>query len=257
MKNIPNIFTLLNLFFGCCAIVYCFQVEYVYNDNGEYSTWIILPEKLFISSLFIGLACIVDFLDGFLARLMNQTSELGKQLDSLSDVVSFGVAPSMIVYSFLQQTNLRFSDDIIVPKIMLIPAFIIAMSAAFRLATFNIHQSNDDNFIGVPTPAIGILTASFPLIYWTNTNIYIFNIINSSIFWYLYIIVISYLMVAKIPIFSLKNLTKSSTKKNIFIGLLIIGIVGIFFLKWLIIPLEFILYVLASIYFLKPSQNKL
>ena len=102
MKQIPNLFTLLNLVFGCLAIVFILQNGIAISGDGEGGTWIDIPEKIWMASLFIGLAALVDFLDGFVARIFNATSEMGKQLDSLADVVSFGVAPGMILYQFLR-----------------------------------------------------------------------------------------------------------------------------------------------------------
>ena len=93
MKQIPNLFTLLNLVFGCIAIVFILQTgqSIVYIDRDGFTSWE-LPEKIAMGSLFIFAAGIVDFLDGFVARLFKASSEMGKQLDSLADVVSFGVA---------------------------------------------------------------------------------------------------------------------------------------------------------------------
>ena len=250
-KHIPNLFTLCSLFFGCCAIVYCFQVEYYYNEESEISNWIIFPEKIYLSALFIGLAAIIDFLDGFIARWLQVSSELGKQLDSLADVVSFGVAPSMIVYKFLAQSNQSFFNDGFVPFIALAPAFLIAVAAAYRLGKFNILSNDNIDFMGVPTPAIGILTASFPIIFWTNKNIQIFKILNSPFFWYLFIILVSILMIANIPILSLKKINQNKTKKIIFIALISIGFIGVFLIHWLIIPILFFLYLIASIVYFK------
>src|SRR5258705_389331 len=103
MKQIPNIFTLLNLFFGCCAILFALQTDAITIFQGEdLVTSFNMPEKIYYASLCIGTAAIIDFLDGFLARLLKSTGEMGKQLDSLSDVVSFGVAPAMILYQNLR-----------------------------------------------------------------------------------------------------------------------------------------------------------
>ena len=98
MRQIPNIFTLLNLFFGGMAIIFALQTNTViiYIDQ-HYNSSFNIPEKLTWASICIIIAAIIDFLDGFVARLLKATSELGKQLDSLSDVVSFGVAPSVII----------------------------------------------------------------------------------------------------------------------------------------------------------------
>src|SRR3954470_23448060 len=115
MKHIPNLFTLLNLFFGCIAIIYILQNGIIIVTNDEGAQWLEIPEKIWLASLFIGLAAVVDFLDGFVARLFNATSEMGKQLDSLADLVSFGVAPAMIMYQFLrlsyaqQETGMEIS----------------------------------------------------------------------------------------------------------------------------------------------------
>ena len=91
-KQIPNIITLLNLLFGCLAIVSCFQFGTAASISADGEMFIEIPEKLFLASLFIGIAAVIDFLDGFVARLMKVSSEIGKQLDSLADVVRFGVA---------------------------------------------------------------------------------------------------------------------------------------------------------------------
>ena len=96
IKQIPNIFTLFNLFFGCCAIVFALQTDSIIIFNDGDVTTFNLPEQLALAGIFIGLSGIVDFLDGFVARLFKASSEMGKQLDSLADVVSFGVAPGVI-----------------------------------------------------------------------------------------------------------------------------------------------------------------
>src|SRR5882672_7477397 len=98
MKSIPNLFTLLNLFFGCIAVILILQNGIAVLNYPDGAQFISMPEKVGMASLFIGLAGLVDFLDGLVARLFKATSPLGKQLDSLADVVSFGVAPGMIIY---------------------------------------------------------------------------------------------------------------------------------------------------------------
>ena len=104
MKQIPNLFTLLNLVFGCIAIVFILQTgESILVMESTGVTQVFMPEKIWWGSLFIFGAAIIDFLDGFLARLLKSSSEMGKQLDSLSDVVSFGVAPGLILYQLLRK----------------------------------------------------------------------------------------------------------------------------------------------------------
>src|SRR5580765_764371 len=112
MKHIPNLFTLLNLFFGCCAIVFLLQNGITIFYNGDNPELVDIPEKTLMASLFIGLAALVDFVDGFIARLFKATSAMGKQLDSLADVVSFGVAPGMILYQFLRLSYAKEEDGL-------------------------------------------------------------------------------------------------------------------------------------------------
>ena len=168
MKNIPNLFTLLNLIFGCIAIVYILQVGQsivVLNDQtGAFDPF--FPEKLAWGSMFIFLAAIVDFLDGFVARLFKATSKMGEQLDSLSDMVSFGVAPGMILYQLLRLSFAQQENGLDVSFIALLPAFVFTAAAAWRLAKFNISTEQTNCFVGLPTPSAGLLIASFPLIIW-------------------------------------------------------------------------------------------
>ena len=134
------------------------------SDNGEMI--LMLPEKIYWASAFIGIAAVVDFLDGFVARLLKAGSEMGKQLDSLADVVSFGVAPAMIVYQFLRLSFAQQADGLEISMAWLLPAFIIPCAGAYRLARFNIDTETSTGFKGVPIPAVGLLIASLPLIYW-------------------------------------------------------------------------------------------
>src|SRR5690349_24964029 len=121
-----------------------------------------IPEKIWMASLFIALAAIVDFLDGFAARLFKSDSALGKELDSLADVVSFGVAPGMIVYEFLRMSFAQQENGLNISTLWLLPAFIIPAAGAYRLARFNIDTTQSYGFKGVPIPAAGLLIASFP-----------------------------------------------------------------------------------------------
>ena len=249
MKQIPNIFTLLNLFFGCCAIVFVLQhgITIANDDNG--AQWVIMPEEIWLASLFIGLSAIVDFLDGLVARMFKATSERGKQLDSLADVVSFGVAPSLIIYHFLRLSFAREENGLDISWAVLTPAFIIACAAAYRLAKFNLDAEQQYGFKGVPTPAVGLLIASFPLIYWYSNNETIINLFHTKWVWYAIILILSYLMVSNLPLMAFKF--KDYTLKNNMpkIVLLLIAVLAALLLKWIAVPVIFIAYIALSLIF--------
>ncbi len=251
MKQIPNLFTLLNLVFGCLAIVATLQNGIIIQYNPEGSQLIDIPEKIWMASLFIGLAGLVDFLDGFVARLFNATSEMGKQLDSLADVVSFGAAPSMILYQFLRLSFAKDENGIEASVAWLLPAFFVAAAAAYRLAKFNLDTRQQYGFRGVPTPAVGLLVAAFPLIYWQGDHPVIVNLLLNK--WALYAMIglLCWLMVSNVPIMALKfkNLSvKDNLPKLI---LLVFSVIAVMLLHWLAVPAIFIGYIILSLVFQK------
>ncbi len=249
MKQIPNIFTLLNLFFGCCAIVFVMQHGITITNDNNGAQWVIMPEEIWKASLFIGLAALVDFLDGFIARLFNASSEMGKQLDSLADVVSFGVAPSLIVYHFLRLSYAHEENGLDISWAVLTPAFIIACAAAYRLAKFNVDTQQQYGFKGVPTPAVGLLIASLPLIYWYSNSEMVATIFQNKWFWYALILLLSSLMISNLPLIALK-FKDYSIKKNLpKIILILIAIVAAVLLKWMAVPILFIAYIGVSLLF--------
>ncbi len=244
MKQIPNIFTLLNLFFGCIAIVFALQNTIEITADGQF---VRLTEELYYASLFIGIAAVIDFLDGFVARALNAPSEMGKQLDSLADVVSFGAAPSIILYQFLRMSFIRENEGVETSMLWLMPAFIFACAGAYRLARFNIDTEQSFGFKGVPIPAAGLVVASLPLIYWNMQTEIVYTILMNKWFLYGLIALLSWLMVSKLPLMALKF--KDFTIKNNlpkFI-LVVIAIVAAIFLKWLAIPVVFIAYIILSL----------
>jgi len=250
MKEIPNLFTLLNLFFGCVAVVFALQTESVIiyvNDEYTGSSFNI-PEKLFWAGIFIMVAAIIDFLDGFVARLLKATSPLGKQLDSLADVVSFGVAPGAILYQLIRLGYARQENGLEVSMIWLLPAFILSCAAAYRLGKFNLDENQSYNFRGLPTPAAGLLVASFPLI--LHYDAAVFNIgdllINKWVL-YAWIVLLSYLMLSNIPFMGMKFKDysfKNNIPKVVIAGVAIISAV---FLQWIAVPLVFLCYCILSL----------
>ena len=249
MKQIPNLFTLLNLIFGCLAIIYILQNGISIQYNSEGSQYIDIPEKIWMASLFIAIAAVVDFLDGFVARLFNASSEMGKQLDSLADLVTFGVAPSMIMYQFLRMSFAREEHGINVSILWLAPALLIAGAGAYRLARFNLDTTQAYGFKGVPIPAAGLLIASFPVIYWNTGSEILIDIMLNKWVLYLFIIVISGLMVSKLPLMALK-FKDSSVKSNLpKIILVVFSLLAIVLFQWLSVPVIFIGYIILSLVF--------
>ena len=249
MKQIPNLFTLLNLFLGCIAIVFALQTESISIYVGEdLSTHYNIPEKLSVAACFIFAAAVIDFLDGFVARLMNATSEMGKQLDSLSDVVSFGVAPSVILYQLLRISFIKEENGLETSITWLLPAFIVACAGAYRLARFNIDSSQSYGFKGVPIPAAGLLIASFPLIlHFGNSVINVSEWLTNKWVLYAVIVLVSWLMVSTLPLMALK-FKNYSIKNNIpKIILLAVAVVAALIFNWLAVPIVFIVYIILSL----------
>jgi len=199
MKLIPNLFTLLNLIFGCLAIVFILQTgESIVLLQQEGFTDVNLPEKITWGCFFIFAAGLVDFLDGLVARLFKASSAMGKQLDSLADVVSFGVAPGLILYQLLRVSYAQEENGLDISMAWLLPAFLIPAAAAWRLAKFNLDDEQKSSFKGVPAPAVGLVIASFPLIMHFQTFNLQFVFINR---WLLYaiILLLSFFMISGLP----------------------------------------------------------
>lgn len=181
MKNVPNAITCLNLFSGCLACVMALQYD---NFVGAF--------------IFIALAAVFDFLDGFAARLLKAQSPIGAQLDSLSDVISFGLAPGLAVYQFMNQT---IDDTFFSHTLMPCFAFLIPVFSAIRLAKFNIDTRQTNSFLGLPVPANAL--------FWASTVVAAFPYIDCckivfAVVAPVLIIVFCLLMVSEIPMFSLK-----------------------------------------------------
>ena len=248
MKNqIPNIFTLINLFFGCMAIVFALQTNAVIIYlNEDYNSSFNIPEKLTWAAICIIIAAVIDFLDGFVARLLKATSSLGKQLDSLSDVVSFGVAPAVIIYQLLRLSFAREENGLDVSIVWMMPAFVISCAAAYRLGKFNLDDSQAFSFKGVPVPAVGLLIASFPLILHFNTIGSVNDLLTNKWLLYALILILSFLMVSNFRMMSLK-FTDLTVKNNIpKIVLLSVAIISAVFLQWLAVPIVFLFYIIVS-----------
>jgi CDP-diacylglycerol--serine O-phosphatidyltransferase len=223
-KAIPNLLTLSNLLSGCIGVVF------VFNTDMRYV------------SLMIGISLVFDFLDGMAARLLDVRSEIGKQLDSLADMVSFGLLPALIAYKIL--------NDVSSGYVLYVP-FLITLMSAYRLAKFNIDPRQASSFIGLPTPANAIFWASFPLIINGNTDTLWLMVMSmfamDPIVIVICVALTSFLLVAEIPLFSFKfqNLTwKENKHRFIFLILSLILFISIWFYA---IPFIIILYLILSI----------
>ena len=219
-KHIPNLLTISNLICGCTALYLSFQGELVFT------------------AYLIGLATIFDFMDGAAARLLNISNPIGKQLDSLSDMVSFGLVPGSVVFHLLEESTLSQFSFIA----LLIPVF-----SAFRLAKFNIDENQNENFIGLPTPANCLVFVSIPLITTFNsesTIAYLFEIPEILL---IITILMSLALVSKINIFSLKfkNLKFQDNKFKFL--LITISIILLTCLEFLAIPIIILFYLIISI----------
>lgn len=231
-KHIPNTITCASLVFGCYACILAL--------NGNYYGAMI---AIFIAAIF-------DFLDGFAARLLNAFSPIGKDLDSLSDMVSFGLAPGMILFDFIDRSQKSIDwGNPVYGKIFLLAAFLIPVFSALRLAKFNNDARQTSSFIGLPVPANAIFWA--PLIYVLDAN-YLGSlqipIIPLLIVLSCMIAGSSFLLVSEIPMFSLK-VKKLGWKGNEIRYILLISAVGLVIgLGMLGISLTILLYIILSIF---------
>ncbi|GIS04440.1 MAG: phosphatidylserine synthase [Bacteroidota bacterium] len=176
-KHIPNLLTILNLICGCIALYFTFQ------------------DELVLTAYLIGFAVIFDFMDGAAARLLNVSNPIGKELDSLADMVSFGLVPGAVVFNLLEGSTLSQYSYI---------ALIIPIFSAYRLAKFNVDENQNENFIGLPTPANCLVFISIPLISTFNsesTIAYLFEIPEILL---IITILMSMALVSRINLFSLK-----------------------------------------------------
>lgn len=198
-NNIPNTITCLNLLSGCIACIYAFNSNTLYGELTGYQ----------VAFIFIALAAIFDFCDGLVARLLNSVSPIGKELDSLSDCVSFGLAPAMLLYATMESYNPG--------KLYNYAAFLIAIFGALRLAKFNVDTTQATTFKGMPIPANAI--------FWIGFINYCHETSSISLISFLWIIVLSGLMVCNIPMFSFK-MKDFSLKNNWYRILLIISVIS-------------------------------
>lgn len=241
-KYIPNLFTLLNLFSGMIAVIMA------------------ATDALVLAAFFVFLGIFFDFFDGFFARKFNIEGELGKQLDSLADVVTSGVVPGIIMFQLILHAakgqwfmelsceigNWREYQDTYYYFLPFAGLF-ITLAAAYRLANFNIDERQTDSFIGLPTPAFSMFVVSLPLILWYSDNLFFIGLIENI--YVLLVITFSgcYLMNAEIPLFSLKFKNYGWKGNEVKFLFLLATIAMLLTLQTVAIPLTILLYVVLSV----------
>ena len=255
-RNIPNALTCGNLLCGCLALVKVFEGDLVW------------------AAYLVGIAVVFDFFDGFAARMLKVSSAIGKDLDSLADMVTFGVVPGVVLYQIIKisfwckwngevfiigdSVDLFFQNKFCGLNLMtVLPyfGFLITIFSAIRLAKFNNDTRQLDSFIGLPTPANAIFICSLPFALNMHTSFSVF-VINPGILCLLACF-LSYLLMAELPMFALKFKSfgwKGNEIRYSFLGL---SLVLLAILKLLGIPLIIVLYVFMSMVnnFMNRSKN--
>lgn len=219
VRYIPNFLTICNLLSGCLGIVLIAEGDL---NSGAYMIWV---------------AAIFDFFDGLSARAFRAYSSIGGELDSLADMVSFGVLPSFIVYELLKSS---------LPEPLFYAAFIafsIAAFSAIRLAIFNVDTRQTSSFIGLPTPASALLISALPL----SDIPVVEQLMNNDIFLIVLVLVVSYLLVAKIELMALKFDGFGWAKNKLKYSFMLISLVLVLILNTIAIPLVIVLYIIFSL----------
>lgn len=230
-KHIPNTITLLNLISGSVAVI------------------VTLEGRLLMASGLLGLAAVFDFFDGFVARLLHVKSDIGKELDSLADVISFGLAPSVILFCLIREHTLLLQPGWTgyVPY----TALLIAAFSALRLAKFNLDTRQTDSFLGMPTPANALFIASLPFFSGPEAVQdagWLTVLAGSPVFLLVLIPVSCIMLVSEVPLMALKFSHGFSFKANKLKYLLVLlAITGFLALKWASVPLLVVTYVLISL----------
>jgi CDP-diacylglycerol---serine O-phosphatidyltransferase len=215
-RHLPNFLTCCNLLCGCLGVVF------------------VLEDRALPAAYFVWIAGVFDFFDGFAARILKVGSPIGKELDSLADLVSFGLLPSVVMYKLLSDS----SNDNLIPYL----AFSIAVFSALRLAIFNIDETQRDSFRGVPTPANALFITALPLLTgvtadWLQSTWILCAIVAVS----------SYLLVSNIELFALKFKDFSWQNNKVRFTFLLLSVLLLAMLQVMAIPVIILLYIALSL----------
>jgi len=230
-KHIPNIVTLGNLFCGTLATIFAV--------GGHFE----------MTALFVVLGIFLDFFDGFFARVLKVSGELGKQLDSLADMVTSGVVPGIVLFVLLgnnQQIPYEIDSEFKFSMGLPLLGLIITLSACYRLAKFNLDTRQSESFIGLPTPAMSLFIVSLPLVQMHSDIDFVKDLIGNNYFLIGITILFSFLMNSEFHLFSLK-FKNYGVKENLFKYILILfSIILLITIEYLAVPVIIISYVILS-----------
>lgn len=229
IRHLPNFLTCCNLLCGCFGIVF------------------VLEGREIPAAYFVWLAGVFDFFDGFAARMLKVTSSIGKELDSLADVVSFGILPALVMYKMISTS----SDSSALPYI----GFTIAVFSALRLAIFNVDETQRDSFRGLNTPANTIFITSLPLLY---------NQVGRWLYEPAVLVAItllfSLLLVSRIEFFAFKFKSFRWEDNKLRFTFLLLAVLLLISLQYLAVPIVILLYIVFSLLdsyvFRKPKPMK-
>jgi CDP-diacylglycerol--serine O-phosphatidyltransferase len=189
VQQVPNTLTLLNLLCGSLAVMMAFR------------------GFLVAASLLVAIGFFFDLFDGIAARLLHAQSPIGKELDSLADLITFGLAPAALLFGIQEQAGQGglFTPDLPAGTIILrLLPFTLPVFAGLRLAKFNIDERQSHQFIGLPTPANGLMVLALPLVLQYQPQSFLTGWLGNDLFVPIYSVVVSYLMVSPIRLYSLK-----------------------------------------------------
>lgn len=214
-KHIPNFITLLNLSCGCIAAIMAFQ--------GAYSQ----------AFLFMLGAIVFDFLDGFAARLLKSYSDMGKELDSLADMVSFGFVPGVLVWSMGGAWSFV--------------AFLITLFAALRLAKFNVDKREHDVFYGLATPSCALFFGSLAFITEVQPDSFVAMAMADEAVRIVLVVLFSYLMVCDLPMFALKFKSWGVKNNALVYCFLLVSLLSIAIFRVMAVPFIILGYIVLSV----------
>lgn len=227
-KHIPNFITLINLFCGCCALL------------------AVLTEQYPLVGLLLLIGVIADFGDGMIARALGVSSEMGKELDSLADMVSFGLVPGMIMYKLLTLSGVQCCELGEGIEVAALGGFLITIFSALRLAKFNIDTRQTEDFIGLATPSSTMYILGLLLIYHYD-SMGLSEMVLNPLFLYASTFLISFLLVSELRLFGNKMKTKGWKGNEIRYIFFFACLLNFVLLGWLAFSVNVLLYIVMSL----------